>query len=260
MSTKPHPKKSPKKSHTKSSPSSLKPDRALKEKWERELAVYTAAVARDAKAFDQKYEAIARIIDHDPPLYLAAGCKTFHDFVTKYVHEDDTVVRKWVEVAKLASPKEEALWSPSRLALLLGYLRATSVDGKLLKKFQWDKIMVNIAPKGREEKFIRGVDATLDQLRSARTYALQRLGKTPPGTSSVAKQLLHQLQSAGADNVSVRYHDGSYTVTFEGYQARTVGRVIAAIDGAAVSDVNLKSPANSASKAIANKVRKTRRG
>lgn len=142
----------------------LKPNRALKALWARELALYNSAVARDSVAFDAKYEAIGRIIDHDPPLYLAVGCKSFHEFVETYVHEDDTVVRKWVEVAKLATPDEEAKWTPSRLALLLGYLRVTSIDGKLPAKFKWESIRVNIAAKGKPEKIIRGVDATLTSI------------------------------------------------------------------------------------------------
>ncbi len=215
---------------TTSKPIVVKVDAKLKTLWTKELTVFKDSVRKDAKAFDEKYEAIARIIEHEPPLYLAGGCKTFHEFVEKYVHEDDTLVRRWVDVAKRATPEEEALWSPSRLAILLGILRAKSADGELPDKVAWRKLRVDLPGAKGKVKSVLGVEATLAQLREARAYILRKLDKTPKPTTKSASHLLEALKSASVDTPSVVYRDGWYTLKFASYDSQKVSAVLATLD------------------------------
>jgi hypothetical protein len=62
-------------------------DATLKRLWDRHSKIIAAAMARDASAFDERWEAAAAIIEHDPPLHLVGGHKSVEEFFENVPHE-----------------------------------------------------------------------------------------------------------------------------------------------------------------------------
>jgi hypothetical protein len=208
-------------------------DPALERQWERQLARVQAATARDARAFDEKYEAIAAIIEHEPPLYLAGGCKTFGEFVRKYIHEDEKLVRMWVDVATHATPEEEAKYTPTRLAALLSYLRATHEGGAVPDTIRWDRLKVPVRT-GRTTKQIPALEASVREIRAATSDALRGRGARPRGEPEAQARAKAALREAGLEEVVIAWRDGEYSFrAVPGYALREFARALMKIDEAA---------------------------
>lgn len=196
-------------------------DRALKAAWDKQSKVVADATRNDARAWDAKYEAVGLIADHSPPLYLAGGFATFTAFAEKFLHEDIHHVRDWIAVAQRASPDEIAQFSATRLALILSFLRSQTKDGALPKRVEWNTIKITV---GKTQK--RAVDATLDEIRTARRSALAKAHGKPHEAPEVAAVRAHFAGKA-LEEVTVQYRDGKFWFgAVPGYAAKDFARAV----------------------------------
>jgi len=99
-------------------------DRALKKRWVGALDRLKSARREGSSAFDELWETVAEIVEHDPPLYLAGGFATTKAFVAEHLKESERTARRLMRVAKFASPHEEARYGVSKLDAALSWLEA----------------------------------------------------------------------------------------------------------------------------------------
>ncbi len=183
---------------------------ALKAAWDKQTSIIKIASRRDASAWDEKYEAVAAIVSHDPPLYLAGGFATFDGFVKEYLHEDARQVRDWIAVALNASPDEEAQYTVTRLALLLSLLRVQSKDGTLPKKIDWKKLRVSVKDEKGKVTQREAVEMSLDEIRQARRmWRTSSVGNHARDGAEV-QAVRGEFKSAVLKAITVQYKDGKF--------------------------------------------------
>lgn len=184
----------------------LRIDPQLEKMWKKALASLQNADREGMRAFDQKYEIVGEIIDHDPPLYLAAGMSTARDFIAKYLGgENERSVRRNVRVARYASPDEEAKFGAHNIDAAIDYLEAKHgrpAKGRIPVHFE----KLRIAGKDGSVLFPH---ATVQQIRDA-TRALSRgdgAKKTNGARGPVVSTIEKEIPKA-AKEVTVHYADG----------------------------------------------------
>ncbi len=82
------------------------------------VGVVRVARKKGTSLWDQLYESVAEIAEHDPPLYLFEH-PTFEAFCDKELGEEARNVRRWMRVAKFFSPQDETTYKVSRLDALV---------------------------------------------------------------------------------------------------------------------------------------------
>jgi hypothetical protein len=191
-------------------PIEVKIDPKLAAAWKKCLAVLQTSSIGEADAWDRKYETVGQIIAHDPPLYLAGGMSTQHDFFAKYLPgEPDRSILRNVRIAQYASPQEEAAYTTSKIDAAITYLEAKngkSDSGRIPVDFA----KLRVQTKGGAVRF---ADATVQQVREAARLA-QRSG-TRGGAAKKASPVvaaLVKLLPADAKDVTLHYADGRVTV------------------------------------------------
>ena len=192
-------------------PVAVRIDPALAAAWKKSLKTLEAAASEGQRAWDLKYETIGRILEHDPPLFLAGGMSTATDFVTKYLPgEDVRSVLRNVRVAEYASPDEEERYTTSKIDAAIDLLEAT--HGKPSRgRIPVDFAKLRIPTKEGTVAFER---ATVAQVRDAARVAATRAtgkGKTSAKTSPVVKAVATLLPEE-ANEVTVHYADGRITL------------------------------------------------
>ncbi len=100
----------------------VKVDPALTRLFHEAMQKFHAASAEGAKSWDQRYEAIAEIINHQPPLYLAGGFATDTDFIDKQIQGSRQAVYRNIRVARFANADDIERYSPARLNLAIAWL------------------------------------------------------------------------------------------------------------------------------------------
>ena len=99
-------------------------DYELRASYEAALSRLAAAIHAGPAAWHAKYVAIADIVRHEPPLYLAASIGTESEFFKKVLGESRQSVWRHLRLARLATPAQVARYSPSRLSLAIAYVEA----------------------------------------------------------------------------------------------------------------------------------------
>ncbi len=102
----------------------VKVDTNLKGLWLAALQTLAAASAADAVAWHKKYECVAGIIQHVPPLYLAGGFATAAAFCETILLETQISVARNIKIAKLTTPAEIAKFSVTNLKYAIAYVEA----------------------------------------------------------------------------------------------------------------------------------------
>lgn len=167
-----------------------------------------AADREGASAFDQKWEAVSAIVEHDPPLYLAGGMATVKEFLSKHVGETERTARRYMRVARYASPAEEVRFGTTKLDSILDYFEAKAgqpLEGRLPVDFAKVRLSVK-----RDDKDVRlGLEElTLDELR-VETRKLRRSGgQAPAKASPIAKAIANVLKGARLGSIGVRVAGG----------------------------------------------------
>ncbi|MBI2389102.1 MAG: hypothetical protein HYV09_05755 [Deltaproteobacteria bacterium] len=153
-------------------------DVTLKRLWDKHAKIIAAAIDRDASAFDERWEAAAAIVDHEPPLYVVGGHKNAAEFFKSVLREPPRTAFRNMRVAKYFSPRDEAAHGVAKLDALLSFLEAKQKKplGKSLPA-ALTKIRVPIAQYGRDDA-VPLADATVAQLRAATKKLLKQSGRT----------------------------------------------------------------------------------
>lgn len=202
-------------------------DKNLKHLWEAEARKLTQASKGEASSWDDRYEAIAAILEHEPPLYLAGGFSTDADFIKKVVREDKSSLYRNLRVAKYANPSEVELYTVSKLDLAIAIVE-TRNHGPLKGRtpIAFEKLRFPFLD-GTETVTRSFPDMTVGQLRSALALARGRDVKSK-NASPAAKRIAAALKASGVKGVtfSVSTKTCSLRVPLEG-----LGRVAKALSG-----------------------------
>ena len=153
----------PKKLTVKSSAVTVTIDASLKKLWADTAARLKKATAEGALSWDERYEAIADIVEHQPPLYLAGGFSTEKAFFEKSIGEDRSTVYRNMRVAKYSTAKEVEIYGASRLDAAITFVE-TKNGGPLKGRMPIDFATLRFPLK---EGSRRLADATVEELRQA---------------------------------------------------------------------------------------------
>ncbi|WP_437969079.1 hypothetical protein WMF04_07190 [Sorangium sp. So ce260] len=180
-------------------------DRDLKRRWEEALAQIKASKREGAGAFDDLWETIGLIVEHEPPLYLAGGFSSAKQFYKEHVGETERTAKRLIRVAKHASPNEEARYGVSKLDAALGYIEAAS-GGEARRRVPVDfaRLRIPVRRDGQPDR-VSLDEASVEEIRAA-TRALR--GKPRPaggaGEPPATAALRRALRDAGAPDVKVQ--------------------------------------------------------
>lgn len=155
-----------------------KVDAKLNKLWERHRRVIERAIARDPKAFDERWEAAAAIIEHEPPLYVAGGHKNAADFLRDVLREPPRTAFRNIRVAKYTSASQREKLGVSKIDAALSFLEAKT--GKPLGKSlptELKKVRIPIAKRGREAT-VTLADASVVDITAATKRLLKQAGKS----------------------------------------------------------------------------------
>ena len=90
-------------------------DPSLKSAWTKLAAQIDGLSKHEASDFDALWEAVDRVVSHDPPLYLFGGFKNATEFFAERLHVDLRTATRNMRVARYASPADEATYGASNI-------------------------------------------------------------------------------------------------------------------------------------------------
>ncbi len=186
----------------------LKVNKDLRDRWQRALDAVKDAKREGASAFDVLWETVAEIVDHDPPLYLAGGLATTKDFLAQHLNETERSARRWMRVARYASPAEEVRYGVSKLDAVIGYLEAKSggpIQGSLPVAF--DKLKIPVERDGKITQ-VPLEDATVEQIETATRKLKRSEQKHPAAASPVLVAITRELSKGKLRGVSAKISGG----------------------------------------------------
>lgn len=157
------PKKLTGKSKSKPSAVTVTIDASLKKLWHDATARLRKATAHGALSWDERYEAIADIVEHQPPLYLAGGFATEKAFFEESLGEDRSTIYRNMRVAKYATAKEVETYGGSRLDAAITFVE-TKNGGPLKGRTPIDFTTLRFPIKEGGKKL---ADTTVEELREA---------------------------------------------------------------------------------------------
>ncbi len=206
-------------------------DRALRRSWLAALRIVRKSAKGEATSFDERWEAVADIIDHEPPLYLAGGFATAKEFLAAELGETERTARRYMRVARFASPVEEARYGVSKLDAVLAFLeaRAGKPFGRLPIDFKRLRIPVQRDQRSRR---LTVVSASVEEIRSATRLLLRSSGKPAPGSAPLVRAVVAALGTGRLGEVRVRLAGGK--LSFSGVPADALPAFAAALAAAKV--------------------------
>lgn len=183
-------------------------DRDLKRRWEEALAQIKASKREGAGAFDDLWETIGLIVEHEPPLYLAGGFSSAKQFYKEHVGETERTAKRLIRVAKHASPNEEVRYGVSKLDAALGYIEAAS-GGEARRRVPVDfaRLRIPVRRDGQparvslEEASVEEIRAATRALRGKQRGAGEARGAGEPPAIAALRRAL---RDAGAPDVKVQ--------------------------------------------------------
>lgn len=184
-------------------------DRALEKKWKELLSTLREAKRKGAGSFDVQWETVGAIIEHDPPLYLAGGHSTIRDFLEKHVGEDERTARRFLRVAKYASPNEEVKYGVSKLDRAIAYVEAKAGGpAKERLPIAFEKLKVPVERDGKTSLILLE-QATVEEVEAA-TRKLTRASEKAPlvKASPLVRAVTAELKSKPLQGVTVRISGG----------------------------------------------------
>jgi hypothetical protein len=130
------------------------------------LGVVRASRREGSTAFDELWETVAEIVESEPPLYLAGGYATVRDFLAQEVGEPERSAKRWMKVAKYASPVEENKYGTSKLDAAIAFVEAKNgAPAKGRIPIDFAKLKVLVEGNGKRS-LVKLADATVDQIRA----------------------------------------------------------------------------------------------
>lgn len=187
-------------------------DRVLKQRWERTFSLMKSAKLKGASAFDELWEAVGEVVEHEPPLYLAGGFATAKAFFAANFEETERTAYRNIRVAKYASPAEEEKFGVAKLDLVLGYIEAklgAPAKGRLPVDFASLKI-----PVERDGKMhhVGIADATAKEIAAATRTLTRTARKAPPFASPVVTAVTKAFAKGALRTISVRWAAGKLSL------------------------------------------------
>lgn len=198
-----------------------KVDPKLKRLWDETLAAIVAAKGAGAGAFDELWEAVGRVLAHEPPLYVLGGYASPAEFFREELHEEARTARRYVRVARFATPKEEETYGIAVLDAALGYLEAKvghTLDGALPVAFDRLKIPVT---EGKATRHVPLARATVAQINAA-TRALSKPSAQRGPRSALRDAMIAAMKSSPILD-GVRVHEANGILSFTHVPAGGLG-------------------------------------
>ncbi|CAN5651501.1 hypothetical protein BH09MYX1_BH09MYX1_27420 [soil metagenome] len=201
----------------------MKVDAKLKKAYETLVAVIAEASRKEKLDFDRRWESAGAIVEHDPPLYVVGGHRNQEQFFRAVMKEEPRTARRYVRVAKFASPIEEEKYGVQILDAALGFIEA-----KLGQPLQhpplpvpFDKLRIPVADgtKALGEATLVEINAATSKL----TSATRKKPKTP------ARAALESSIGAIESLAYVRVAERGGLLSFEGVPLAALTRFAKAI-------------------------------
>lgn len=195
----------------------VKVDPKLKRLWDETRAAIAHALGQGATAFDELWEAVGRAVAHEPPLYVLGGYASPREFFREELHEEERTARRYIRVAKFATPKEEATYGVAVLDAAIGYLEAKgghAVEGALPVAFE--RLRIPLVASGARDGRAASVplaEATVAQINAA-TRALASAAKKKPGPTSALRDALLGAMKADQALAAIAVHEANGFVSF----------------------------------------------
>ena len=198
-------------------------DAKLKKAYDSLVAVISSSAHTEMEDFDRRWEAAAAILDHDPPLYVFGGHRDQDEFFRKVMKEEPRTARRYVRVAKFASPRDEETYGIAKLDAVLGY-----VEAKLGKPLAHPPLPVALdklrIPTPEGTKSIE--TATIEQIAAATTKLKGAASRRP--STATEKALKAKLGGvASLKRVDVTERNGF--VSFVGVPVAAIDRFARAV-------------------------------
>lgn len=204
----------------------VKVDPKLKRLWEETRAAIARARGQGAEAFDELWEAVGRAVTHEPPLYVFGGYASPAEFFREELHEQERTARRYMRVAKFATPKEEETYGVALLDAAIGYLEAKggrAIDGALPVAFERLRVPVG----GRRVPL---AEATVADVTAA-TRALAKSTRARGPRSATRDAMLEALKKE-ASLGGVRVHEANGFLSFTHIPVAALTRFLRAVSAA----------------------------
>ena len=202
----------------------VKVDPKLKKEYDALVAQIATASRKESEDFDARWEAAAKIVEHE--LYVLGGFKNADAFFREVMQEEPRNARRYMRVAKYASPAEETTYGTSKLDAALGFIEAKlghAIDHPPLP-VAFEKLRV---PLGKGTKTLEA--ASVPEITAATSKLTASWHKKPktPAQSALADQIgkIDSLKS-----VRVREHAG--LLSFTGVPLAAIHHFVRALETA----------------------------
>ena len=161
-----------------------KVDPTLKAAWDKLAARIDDAQHRGSAAFDELWEAVGAALEHDPPLYPMGGYKNPTELFTQLLHTDPRSAKRFVKVARYATPKEEETYGVSNLDAAIDYLEEKHGPLGASLPVAFDRLKIPVKD-GKTTKLVPFAKLTALEIQRA-TRALRGKGQTPTDRAEAA--------------------------------------------------------------------------
>lgn len=204
-------------------------DRAIKQQWEKAIATLKASKQKGAAAFDELWETVGEVVEHDPPLYLAGGFATAKAFLAAHFEETQRTAYRNVRVAKYASPSEEAKYGVAKLDLVLSYVEAklgAPAKGRLPIDFASIRIPVR---RNDEVRKVRIEEASAKEIAGATRELTRAAKKVPTFASPLVSTITKAFAKSPLRAITVRLASGK--LSFGGVDPAAIPALALALSG-----------------------------
>ena len=171
----------------------------LKKSYDEELKRIERARGEGASAWHELYLATARVLGHDPPMYMAAGHTTDAEFLEAVLGETRQAAYRNIRVAKLSTAAEVAEFSATKLHYGITYVEAKTGETIGSRKdldFATLRIELEADGKTLRKSFAKATYAELHK-------AIAQLSTKPKSKQSAeAKAILEALKRSGVKGAS----------------------------------------------------------
>jgi hypothetical protein len=206
---------------------------ALKKEFEKVRANIAKLRAQGSAAFDALYEEIGRVIESDPPLYIAGGYTTVRDFIAAELPgETQRSVQRNVLVARCFSPEDEARHGIGFLEEVALYAKELAGAKEPPRAIHLDRLVLDLPVKGGSSIGKPAREASIDDVRRARR-ALKR-GATSRRTASPAEKALRAALGKSKALATVSVSVQGSRASFGGVPLDALGAFAKAVGAAGV--------------------------
>ncbi len=195
----------------------LELDAEMKLQWESQRKKIAEAQKEGAASFVALWKSVAEVVDHSPPLYLAAGFSNAKAFFEKYLGVERRTAIRNLEVARRASRAEVERFGVTKLDAALGLLADDD-------QTSFDKLKVAVERKGKPTK-VGLEEASAVEIRLA-VQSLHPKRLIPPKPNSTIAVLTRALHDAKLGSVGVVVSRSG--ITFRGVKAENL-KLLAAV-------------------------------